>query len=59
MTEREARRGPTGGGREGGVVVGVEAGIEADVQRYVEVGLRLAAAKHRGSVGGEGRGAGQ
>lgn len=53
------KRGPTCGGREGGVVVGAEAGIKADVERDVEVGLRLAAAEHRGSVGCEGRGAGE
>lgn len=41
------------------MVGGAEARIKADVQRYVEVGLRLAAAKHRGGVGREGRGAGE
>lgn len=41
----------TRGGGEDRVVVGVEAGVEVDVQRRVEVGLRVAAAKHRGGVG--------
>lgn len=43
--------GCTCGGRKDGVVAGVEARVEVDVHGCVEVGLGVAAAKHRGGVG--------
>lgn len=40
------------------MIIGVQAGIEVDIQCCVEVGLGVAAAKHRVGVGCTGRGAG-